>query len=138
MPLAAAAPGNTVSGGIDPLLLRAALRQPLLAALEALGEREVAEIKLSLDVPWPPASIKGESPHRRTGTLQANVEHVTLLSDETGLPALEIMSDRPPQGDGDDANAAVILELELNRPYMRPAVTRLEGYAVEFLASRLS
>jgi hypothetical protein len=134
---ASAAPGGKVSGGIDPNLLVRALRGPLLAALEALGDKAVSEIQASLSEPWPPASRPGEAPHRRTGTLQANVEHVTLVSGETGLPELTVMSDRPAVGEGDDSNAAVVLEMELDRPYMRPAFTRLETTAAAFLASRL-
>jgi hypothetical protein len=134
---AQSAPGGKVSGGIDPTLLARALRQPLLAALEALGDRVVDEIKADLDTPWPPSSVSGEAPHRRTGTLQANVEHVTLVDDATMLPSLTVMSDRPPQGPGDDPNAATVLELEMNRPYMRPAFTRLESTAAKFIAQRL-
>lgn len=51
------------------------LERRLPRAMEALGIRAAGLITQELDTPFPPASKPGESPHKRTGNLQAGVSH---------------------------------------------------------------
>jgi hypothetical protein len=63
----------------------AAFRGRLVAAVRAAAERTgehlVAEIQDRIDTPYPPASLPGEPPHRRTGNLHGSIRAV---SDEGG------------------------------------------------------
>jgi hypothetical protein len=140
-----------VSGGIDPSLIHMALRQPLLTALEALGVREVAAIEADLSVPVGrdaagnvnARSAPGQPPRTDEGILKGNVTHSLDAGSLSELPSLTISAARPPEGDGDDPDAAVILEFGgvgnwgyvQARPFMRPALNRLEGYAGDFVAA---
>mgnify|MGYP001568738564 CR=1 FL=1 len=65
-----------IRGGFDPIkfeksknLLDNPVTEYLLAKVEEISDR----IKTLLDTPYPPASVAGEPPHRRTGTLQESV-----------------------------------------------------------------
>lgn len=51
------------------------LERRLPRAMEALGIRAAGLITQELDTLYPPASKPGESPHKRTGNLQAGIEH---------------------------------------------------------------
>jgi hypothetical protein len=140
-----------VSGGIDPALMNMALRQPLITALEALGVREVAAIEADLSVPVgrnaagdvTTRSAPGQPPRTEEGVLRGNVSHAVSAGSLAELPSLTVSAVRPPEGDGDDPEAAVILEFGgvgewgyvQARPFMRPALTRLEGYAGDFVAA---
>jgi hypothetical protein len=105
-----------VSGGIDPGLLKRALRPVLTAALEQLGDIEVAFIQTTLRKPVEVGaggklirSAPGEYPRMDEAVLLRNVRHA-VSEGETGLPELLISVSRPPSGPGDQANAAEILE----------------------------
>jgi hypothetical protein len=153
MPLAPSAASPKVSGGIDPLLLARALRPVLAAALDQLGDKEVAEVQEAISIPVVftvgreqkhrvvKRSSPGEPPRMEEGVLITHVRHDVSADDASGLPSLTISASRPPENADHDPEAAVILEFGRGRvaarPYMRPALTRLEGYAVDFLAARL-
>jgi hypothetical protein len=133
--------------------LMAYIREPLLAASQEIGERAVAEIQESLSVPVERLpggvvirSAPGEPPRMETGALRENVEYVVLLDDE-GVPEIHVMSDRPPQGAGDQADAAAILEYGgvnqagrevAPRPYMAPEADRIAEWAPEVVARHIA
>lgn len=88
----------------------------LPAAMEALGIRAAAEVSNSIDTPYPPASSPNNPPHKRTGNLQAGVEHTEGDAETT------ISSARA------EGNPNVPRFLEFGtakmaaRPYMRPVM----------------
>lgn len=94
-------------------------------------------------------SAPGEPPRLEEGLLHANISWA-IEHNDTGAPVLEITSARPPQAasgrnvlrfggevsvshaQGESpASVPQILEFNLNRPYMQPAVERLEGYVLQ-------
>lgn len=141
---------------IDDAAVRAALTPGLARGLEAIGQREVAAIKKALNIPVVYGDVQvtfktragkeisfnakgltkrsspGEPPRKETGNLQAGVSHVVETGDQG--PQLAITSERA------EGNPAVPDYLEYGttkmeaRPYMTPAVLRLEDYVVETLA----
>lgn len=87
-------------------------------AMNALGIRAAGMVSASIDTPYPPASSPGESPHKRTGNLQAGVAHVD------GPDSTVIVSNR---AEGDPLVPAY-LEFGTHkmaaRPYMRPVMNK--------------
>jgi hypothetical protein len=73
--------------------------------------------------------------------LRQNVEHVLLDKGDGSLPSLRVQASRPAEGPGDEGDAAVKLEFGgftnygyvAPRPFMTPALDRVEGYAVEVM-----
>lgn len=87
-------------------------------AMEALGIQSAASISVSLDTAYPPASLPGEAPHKRTGNLRAGVDYRTFSD---GNDFYCVVSSSRAQGDPD---VPVFLEFGTwkmeARPYMRP------------------
>lgn len=53
------------------------LDQSLQAIVEEIADKTVEEIRLSVSVPFPPASLPEAPPHRRSGDLQKGISWVT-------------------------------------------------------------
>jgi hypothetical protein len=144
-PTAIPAAGTRVTGGIDPARLNLALRVPMTAALERIGEIEVSFIQQTLDTPvgvsvGPMGGVrierskKGEYPRMDQGVLVRNVRHAVVGGDSASLPHLVVSVSRPPRDAGDDPRAAYILEFVLDRPILVPALYRLRRYVRKELA----
>lgn len=94
------------------------LERQMPGFMESIGIRATGEITQELDTMYPPASKPGESPHKRTGSLQAGVSHVE--SNDGDEYATTITSRRA------EGNPMVPTFLEFGtkkmaaRPYMRP------------------
>jgi hypothetical protein len=97
----------------DPAL--AWLLQKLPSAMEALGIRAAGVASNLIDTPYPPASKPGNPPHRRTGNLEAGIEHA---ESPDGLE-MTLTSKRV----GGDPRVPMYLEYGTSkmapRPYMR-------------------
>lgn len=142
-PTPTAVPGNNtrVTGGIDMALLSRALSPALSKALDALGGREVAQIKDDLSVPVAVGddgkmirSSPGDAPRMEFGVLRDNVAHEVVPGDgAVPLPTLRISSSRPPISPSDDPHAAFVLQFELERPYMTFSLVRLKATARDFI-----
>jgi hypothetical protein len=143
-PLIAGAPaigGTRVTGQLDPQRAARGLYPALAEALKQIGAKEVAEIREDLSVPVELGedgkiirSSPGEPPRKEFGILQENVEYAVVPGEGAiPLPELIISSSRPPISSGDDPEAPRVLELELHRPYMTPAMIRVKGYAADFI-----
>lgn len=133
-----------VSGGIDPARLARALSAMLTPALEAMGDKEVASIREDLSVPVERGedglivrSSPGQPPRKEFGILQEFVVREVVAGDN-GLPMLRIESTRPTISADDDPDAPRVLEMEIDRPYMAPALVRMKGYALSFIEKFLS
>lgn len=130
------------------------LREPVLSAFEEIGEKEVLSIKASLSIPVTrdengnviERSAPGEAPRMDDDILRQNIEHVTLLN-EDGVPELDVLASRPPHDEGDQSNAAEVLEFGgtsaqgryvAPRPFMRPAADRIAEYAADVLSQKIS
>ncbi len=129
------------------------LNNRLPTAMHALGVRCAGMVTQELDTPYPPASSPGESPHKRTGNLQAGVDHRERVEGTDSLT--EISSKRAPSG-GDDHpsihehHMAVINQsmvpvwLEFGthkmaaRPYMRPVMNAAEQIVPHSMSQSLS
>lgn len=79
-------------------------RAALVKTMEDIGSAIEAELQERLNEAWPPASLPGESPHRRTGLLRAGAGHQTDES-EAGVTET-IYSSRG----GGDPNVPTYLE----------------------------
>lgn len=51
------------------------IRQAIGDIMEKVAAHIVRKIKADLNTPYPPASVPGEAPHRRTGNLRASVDY---------------------------------------------------------------
>jgi len=139
---------------LEPGAIERAIGVPLAAGLREVGEVEEQHIKAALNVPvvWNGAgkviqrSRPGEPPRKEASTLQFHVAHDVVANGDGGLPELTITSHRPPNPPGtseseEDPDAARKLEYghagAAARPYMRPAVERLRGYAAELVANAI-
>jgi hypothetical protein len=100
------------------------LDRRLPQAMEALGIRCAGMVTQELDTPYPPASVPGESPHRRTGNLQSGVEHTESESDATATTTIRVTRAKASPSDGD--NVPIILEEYLDRPILRPIMNEAE------------
>lgn len=100
------------------------LNRRLPSVMEALGIRAVGMVTQELDTPYPPASKPGESPHKRTGNLQAGVSHEQHIEGNDIVQT--IISRRPPAEPGESPNVPIILEEFMDRPYMRPVMNQAE------------
>lgn len=69
-----------MSSWYDDSAFLGGVRDKLVRNVTAAGEQLAKIQRQSLNTPYPPASAPGESPHRRTGDLQASV---TSEVDET-------------------------------------------------------
>lgn len=112
------------------------LTQRMPRAMEAIGIRTVGAITQTLDTPYPPSSKAGESPHKRTGNLQAGVEHAESVQGDEYVT--RITSNRA-QGSPD---VPIYLELGTSkmaaRPYMRPQMNRADQVIPESMQKSLS
>lgn len=138
------------SAQIDISALYRAIEVPLIAALTEIGEREVVSIAADLSVPVEYTddgvirSSPGEPPRKEEGQLVSHVEYTISTGEE--LPELEISAHRPPTEEDDDPRAAIVLEeggksawgMIAPRPFMAPALARVESYAVEVVASHFA
>jgi hypothetical protein len=136
----------TVSGGIDPTLLARALAPALTSALSALGAHEQAAIEQTVSHPverGPGGHVTKRSPDggypwMDEGILHGNIGFEVEPGELEQLPTLTIYASRP-EG---SPNAAYDLEYghgkAAERPFMRPALVRLEDYAADFIAGKLS
>lgn len=84
-------------------------------ALEKAGMEMAFEISEEISTPYPPASVPGEPPHLRTGTLRDSVGYSVVTTSDTQMqlivgagPAIS------PQG----VEYAYIVEKILDRPYV--------------------
>lgn len=135
----------TVSGGVDPTLLARAISAPLSAALEALGAREEAAIEATVSHPVGRGpggyvierSPPGEYPWLDEGILHGNIGFTVEGGGAGDLPSLTIYASRP------DGAPDAAFDLEYGhgkvapRPFMRPALARLEEYAAGFVAEKM-
>ena len=126
--------------------LKAYLNAACTAALLDIGETEVPCIQEELSKPVGrdangnviQRSEPGEAPRMETGVLQSHVSF-SVDQDADG-PVLNIVSYRP-VGEGNEVGHHDVFaaqELEdpagLDRPYMRPALDRIEVYALDKFA----
>jgi HK97 gp10 family phage protein len=51
------------------------VRAAIAETMEKIAAHIVRKIKADLNTPYPPASVAGEAPHRRTGNLRASVDY---------------------------------------------------------------
>ena len=124
---------------INEQKLNAVLFAALQPGLEQIGAKETAAIKQAISVPVgrdargnvTVRSKRGEPPRLETGELQSEIQYAVLTVN--GAPLLEIGSARPSTPRVPD-----ILEMELNRPYMAPALMRMAAYALKMLATAAS
>jgi hypothetical protein len=138
------APGYTSPDVRSDIDVARAIAPALARALREIGKEEAAEIQSELSVPVGRGaagnvvqrSAPGERPRMEHGILRANVGYAVDAGGR--LPELTVFASRPAEDAGDDPDAAVILETELNRPFMGPAARRLEGYAAEKLARHMA
>lgn len=98
----------------------AAVRATAVASFEQTAQECVAETKIEIGTPYPPASSIGRPPHLRTGNLQNGIQSVTTEDDES--VETQVGSSRV-EGNPD---VPVILEFGLGnmkgpRPYMSTA-----------------
>ncbi len=144
--------GAKVGGGIDTSLLLQAISPGVAAALQDISLREVEAIQQDISVPVERGpdgrvtvrSAPGEPPRTEEGVLLMHVEgHIE--QGESGLPELAIIASRPPDGGDDQSLTAVILEeggmnqdgrYVAPRPFMTPALVRVEQYAAAALAAK--
>jgi hypothetical protein len=137
------APGYTSPDVRSDIDVARAVAPALVRALHAVGREEVAEVEAALSVPVGrnaagmvvERSKVGEPPRREHGILQGNVDYA--IDTQGRLPELVVFASRPAEEAGDDPDAAVVLEVELHRPFMGPAARRLEGYAAEKIARHM-
>jgi hypothetical protein len=102
----------------------------LEGAMSVLGAKSSARVKASLAEPYPPASKPGESPHLRTGKLQAGVTDTVSRQDDS--VTLRITSDR-----AGTSIVPYVLEMKLDRFYMKPELIRLKAEAGPEIAKAL-
>ena len=99
----------------------------LPSAMEALGIRAAGTASKLIDTPYPPASRPGNPPHRRTGNLEAGIEH-TESADGTEM----VLSSKRAEG---DPRVPMFLEFGTSkmaaRPYMRVVANLSPQMAVE-------
>lgn len=79
------------------------------AVLHDAAQEIVDDIQSRLSVKWPPSSVPGESPHRRTGNLRGNIDY--LITKEGSTIVLTLAS-----------GAYYSAYLEPTRPFMAPTV----------------
>lgn len=112
--------------GVDFLKVRKQLVRKIDAAMAALAEQTVAEMRAMASEPSPPPSAPGQPPHSHTGEL------VNSIKDTTASLQFTIFSDSPH-----------ILYTEYGthrmapRPLFTPTAERLRKTAAKFIASRL-
>jgi hypothetical protein len=135
------APPKSVS--LDATALKEAMISIVLPGLRAIGVKETAAIQADLSVPVGrdalgnviQRSAPGEPPRMEEDILRQNIEW-DIVREGEGI-VLEITAHRPAQEANDDEDAAVILEYGgvgnwgpiAARPFMTPAMLRIEGYA---------
>lgn len=146
--------GSQVAEGVflDTAAIRQALEQPITRALQWLGEGEEETIEQAISIPVVrnaageviERSKPGQPPRMDEDILHGiGIDHTVVSED--GWPVLYLTATRPPEGEGDDPDAALILEeggqsnwgYVQPRPFMFPAVVRLSGYAAEMLGDKL-
>jgi hypothetical protein len=85
--------------------------------LESAADQTVIAIKQSLDTPYPPASMPGESPHYRSRTLIKSIKRTTIQNHQ-----VTVYSDDP---------KAALLEYGTStmdpRPFWEPEIQKLEA-----------
>lgn len=134
------------------LQIYGAIREAGREALAELAKVAVADVKQRLSVPveWNNGhairSSPGEPPRLDTGELEDNVRgEVWVESDSQGA---DIISSRPAsvqynsstqstQGSKDSPYVPMILEFEINRPYMRPSLEEMKSIAPQIIAKIL-
>jgi HK97 gp10 family phage protein len=103
-------------------LLRTLPQATVQATLDAAND-VVADIKQSLDVPYPPASSPGEPPHKRSGDLQKSYGAVLVEQLSSGKVSVAIISTDP---------VSIFTEFGTKkmaaRPHIRPAMKRADKY----------
>lgn len=89
-------------------------RQAVVKTLDDIGTNAESNLRDRLAVLYPPSSVRGESPHKRTGLLQAGVAHQT--EEEDGVITMTVTSNRA----GGNPKVPIYLEGKMDRPYMQP------------------
>lgn len=101
--------------GYNPTAAKALIKQTIAKRLEIAARLLVNDIKESLSVPAPPASKRGEAPHKLTGRLRASI-------------AQSVDADALKATIGTNLAYGKFLELGTSkmpaRPFLRPAVER--------------
>jgi hypothetical protein len=104
---------------IPSQVVRLRLKQALLEALQEIGGRIEDSIAAKISDAYPPASVPGEQPHRRTGALRAGLSHSADYTDHGAQVTIYVVRD------GADPLIPVHLEFGTKfmaaRPFMQPA-----------------
>lgn len=111
--------------GINIDKLSAESKEKLLRIFNAVGKQAVEEIKDSLAVPYPPPSSPGESPHLRTGELQASIGY-SIIGDTFSIYAATDYAEYLEYGTS---------KLEA-RPFIRPVFYKLPKMVQKELKSK--
>lgn len=98
-----------------------------LGVMNEAGPDIVTDLQQRLGTAYPPASIKGESPHKRSGDLQGSVNYLVEVAG--AIITLTIAAGGP------EAPYAVFLEppAALDRPFMAPTLSEWAPILVQRL-----
>jgi hypothetical protein len=91
-----------------------------MAAMNEIGGLVSDELIQRLNTPYPPSSVGGEDPHRRTGQLSAGVR---FSVDEIGS---EIITNVVSERYGGDPNVPLFLNSGTSKMAPRPYMTKTE------------
>lgn len=84
------------------------------SALDQFGQRVTNDIRERLSIQYPPASLPGEDPHKRTGRLREGIHH-EIESSAEGL-AMSVLSERS----GGNPNVPLFLNEGTSKMKPRP------------------
>jgi hypothetical protein len=134
---------------VDAKAVEATIAPMLRRAMDAIGDRAVANIRKAISVPVEYTSgggiirsNPGQPPRMEEGELHSGIDYEVIGGD--GLPELRVTAQRA--GFGDDDAARVLEDGGLNgqgnyvapRPFMRPEADEMRNYAVEMTREHLS
>ena len=106
------------------------IRRRADTALRDIADDIVADIKESIDTPYPPASRWGNPPHRRTGDLQRSISYKQYRDPKGKFGAGYIIKAEVPYAEYLESPAV------LWRPFFEPALLRAWTRIVYYMITR--